>query len=272
MRDIPAPSPIRKAHAPLRHQVLGYLRDGIIAGRLVPGSRLVERELIEMLGVSRTVIREALRQLETEGLVAVVANKGPIVREFSAAEAADLYAIRGVLVGLAARLFVQNADAARIKKLRAALDDTIGGYKSSDPTLVFEAKNRFYDILVEGAASESLTTMLALLHARIARWRALGLSHPKRSPARARESINGLRAVFVAIKDRDAAAGDTLAREETARAAAEVIQLLRAAKTTNAAGEKSSQGLAKIPPASGRGAPVVPGKVIGRLRRRRTAR
>lgn len=226
MRAVSAPSPIRKAHAPLRHQVLDYLREGIIAGRLAPGSRLVERELIEMLGVSRTVIREALRQLESEGLVAVIPNKGPVVREFTAVEAADLYAIRGVLVGLAARLFVQNAEAAQIAKLRSALDETIRGYKSSDPAAVFEAKNRFYDVLVEGAASESLTTMLALLHARIMRWRALGLSHPKRSPARARESISGLRAMFAAIKNGDAAAADKLAREETAHAATEIIQLL----------------------------------------------
>ena len=236
MHEVGAPSPIHKAHAPLRHQVVNYLRAGIIAGRLAPGSRLVERELIEMLGVSRTVIREALRQLETEGLVAVVANKGPVVRELTAIEANDLYAIRGVLVGLAARLFVQNADAAKIETLRAALDETVRGYKAGDPALVFEAKNRFYDILVEGAASESLSTMLALLHARIARWRALGLSHPKRTPQRARESVSGLRAMFAAIKTRDAAAADELAREETAHAATEVIQLLNAARNEGNSG------------------------------------
>lgn len=226
MHDVTASSPIRKAHAPLRHQVLDYLREGIVAGRLAPGARLVERELIQMLGVSRTVIREALRQLESEGLVAVVPNKGPVVREFTATEATDLYAIRGVLLGLAARLFVQNANAAQLVKLRSALDQTIRGYKSSDPTAVFKAKSRFYDILLEGAASKSLTTMLSLLHARIARWRALGLSHPKRSQARARESISGLRAMFAAIKNGDAGAADMLAREETAHAATEVIALL----------------------------------------------
>lgn len=233
MHDVSAPSPIRKAHAPLRHQVLDHLREGIISGWLAPGSRLVERELIKMLGVSRTVIREALRQLETEGLIAAVANKGPMVRELTAAEANDLYAIRGVLVGLAARLFVQNAGAATIEKLHAALDETVRGYKSGDPALVFEAKNDFYDILVDGAASESLSRMLALLHAQIARWRALGLSHPKRSPARARESIAGLRAMFAAIKTHDATGAENLAREETTHAAMEVIQLLKDAKRSS---------------------------------------
>ena len=67
MLDAPATPSIRKSAAPLRHQVLDFLRQSIISGRLAPGSRLVERELIEMMDVSRTVIREALRQLETEG-------------------------------------------------------------------------------------------------------------------------------------------------------------------------------------------------------------
>ncbi len=71
---------IPKASAPLRRQVLYELRQSIISGRLNPGKRLVERELISMMGVSRTVIREALRQLESEGLVAIIPNKGPVVR------------------------------------------------------------------------------------------------------------------------------------------------------------------------------------------------
>ena len=221
----PAPS-IRKSPAPLRHQVLDFLRQSIISGRLAPGSRLVERELIEMMDVSRKVIREALRQLETEGLVATIANKGPVVRELTAGEAKDLYAIRGVQVGLAARFFVQNAGAADIEKLRVSLEETVGCYEVGDPALILQAKNRFYDALVAGAGSESLSSMLSTLHARIWRWRALGLSHPKRSPQRSRESIEGLRAMFVAIKAGDAALAEKLGREETDHAAVEVMQLL----------------------------------------------
>src|SRR5687767_14131474 len=62
-----SPSGIQKLAAPLRQQVLDGLRQAIISGRLAPGQRLTERELTEMMGVSRTVIREALRQLESEG-------------------------------------------------------------------------------------------------------------------------------------------------------------------------------------------------------------
>ena len=100
---------IRRSAAPLRHQVLDFLRHSIISGRLTPGSRLIERELIEMMDVSRTVIREACASSRPRAWSATIANKGPVVRELSFDEAKDLYAIREVLVGLAARLFVVNA-------------------------------------------------------------------------------------------------------------------------------------------------------------------
>src|ERR1700688_5088920 len=106
---------IHKSAAPLRRQVLEELRQSIIAGRLVPGARLIERQLIAMMGVSRTVIREALRQMESEGLVANIPNKGPVVRELTLAEANDLYSIRAVLEGLSARLFTDHPSPAQKK-------------------------------------------------------------------------------------------------------------------------------------------------------------
>src|SRR3981189_3520225 len=89
--------PTSKSPAAVRRQVLDELAQSIIAGRLNPGERLVERELIAMMGVSRTVIREALRQLESAGLVEHVPNKGPIVRTLTVEEARDIYAIRSLL-------------------------------------------------------------------------------------------------------------------------------------------------------------------------------
>jgi DNA-binding GntR family transcriptional regulator len=219
-------SAIPRAAAPLRRQVADELRQSIISGRLGPGGRLVERELIAMMGVSRTVIREALRQLESEGLVAMIPNKGPVVRELTLAEAKDLYSIRAVLEGLAARLFVENADEAQLRKLQTALTVTAAAYKAADPEVLLGAKNRFYDVLFEGAGSETLSSMIATLHARIRRWRALGLAHPHRSPRRSQESIKSLRAVVVAIKARDAEQAEKIMRDEVTWAAAEVIRLL----------------------------------------------
>jgi len=225
------PSPtaeVQRLAAPLRQQVLDGLRQAIIDGRLAPGARLTERELTGMMRVSRTVIREALRQLESEGLIAIIPNKGPVVRALTLAEAKDLYQIRAVLEGLAARLFTENADDAQLKKIAQALEVVVKAYASGDAQQVLETKNRFYDALFAGAGSETLSSMLGTLHARIWRWRALGLSHPERSAQRSKESVRNLRAMLAAIKKRDADAAERITREEADRAAAEVMRLLTA--------------------------------------------
>jgi DNA-binding GntR family transcriptional regulator len=206
------------------------LRHSIISAKLKPGSRLVERELIGMLGVSRTVIREALRQLESEGLITIIPNKGPVVRELTIAESKDLYSIRAVLEGLAARLFAESADQAQIHKLEGALNATVEAYKDNDPDRVLECKNKFYDVLFEGARSETLSSMIGTLHGRISRWRALGHHHPQRSVSRWKESIRGLRAMVAAIKKRDTELAEKLIREEVTKAATEINRLIESDK------------------------------------------
>jgi DNA-binding GntR family transcriptional regulator len=227
-----AVSSIRRSAAPLRHQVLNELRLSIIAGRLKPGARLVERELIKMTGVSRTVIREALRQLESEGLIAIIPNKGPVVRELTKQEARDLYAIRAVLEGLAARLFVENGDDLQIETLERALVAVGDAYDHGDPAEILEAKNHFYDVLFVGAGSPTLSSMIGMLHGKIWRWRALGLGHPRRSPERSQESMRALRVMLKAIRARDAGVAERAIRDDVTRAAAEVMRLLPEGTTT----------------------------------------
>lgn len=225
-RDAPLPE-VRRSLAPLREQVQAQLREAIIDGRLAPGARLIERELIDMLGVSRTVVREALRQLQAEGLVGEDARKGMIVRALTLAEAQDLYAIRAVLEGLAARLFVQHGTADERSALADALKATVSAYEGGDPHEVLTAKNDFYRCLFDGARSDTLTTMLGMLHARIWRWRALGLGHPDRSAARSRESVKALKSLLAAIRAGDGVRAEQVMREETERAASEVMRLLK---------------------------------------------
>jgi len=217
---------IQRSAAPLRQQVLEELRQSIIAGRLNPGERLIERELISMMGVSRTVIREALRQLESEGLIAIIPNKGPVVRELTLEEARDLYSIRAVLEGLAARLFVENASDAEVQTLQDALAAVGEAYDKGDTTYILDSKNSFYDVLFEGAGSPTLSSMIGMLHVRIWRWRAVGLTHPRRSLERSKESMAGLRAMLDAIRKRDAGLAERTIREEVLRAATEVTRLL----------------------------------------------
>jgi DNA-binding GntR family transcriptional regulator len=223
---------ITRMPAPLRQQVVDQLRQSIVSGRLAPASRLVERELIAMLGVSRTVIREALRQLESEGLVTMAGNRGAAVRELTLEEAQDLYSIRAVLEGLAAKLCAEHADRQQIDRLDRALKATATAYREGHPDEILRVKTGFYDVLLEGAGSATLSSMLASLHGRIWRWRALGLSHPKRAPRRSAESLRALRAVLAAIKAHKGARAETLMRTEVMRAAAEATRLVQVPKPT----------------------------------------
>lgn len=217
---------IERQAAPLRQQVLEALRRAIVSGQLAPGQRLTERALIEMLAVSRTVIREALRQLEAEGLIEIIPNKGPVVRQLSAAEAKDLYRIRAVLEGLAARLFAENANDAMVAELALALKDVERAYQGSDGGLALDAKTKFYDLLYTGGASETLASMLAVVQARVWRWRAVGLRHPKRAHDRLNESVENLSALITAIENRDGEVAEQIARKEVGNAATEVMRLI----------------------------------------------
>lgn len=216
---------VTKRAAPLRSDVVDALRKAIIDGRLAPGSRLIERELIDMTGVSRTVIREALRQLESESIVETIPNKGPIVRALTKAEAVDLYAIRAVLEGLAARMFVEQGTDADLAALKEALERTIAAYDENDPEHILKVKNDFYAILFTGAGSAILSSMIDGLYARIWRWRALGLGHPKRTPGRSKESIGGMRSLYDALVARDAERAEKVARLEVANAGAEIMKI-----------------------------------------------
>jgi DNA-binding GntR family transcriptional regulator len=224
---------IKKQAAPLRQQVLEALRRAIVSGRLAPKQRLTERSLIEMLGVSRTVIREALRQIEAEGLIEIIPNKGPVVRELSPEEAKDLYRIRAVLEGLAARLFAENASNSMVDELDAALEAVVLAYQGEDGEEALDAKTLFYDLLYQGGDSETLAAMLGTVQARVWRWRAVGLTHPKRATRRLRESVKNLRLMTAAIRAKDGTAAEEIAREEVSKAAEEVMRLIAAEQASN---------------------------------------
>ncbi|MFK8252600.1 GntR family transcriptional regulator [Ancylobacter terrae] len=224
--DDPLSAVAKEAPAPLRRKVLDSLRQSIVHGRLAPGSRLVERDLIERLNVSRTVIREALRQLESEGLIEVVPNKGAVVRKLTPAEARELYAIRGVLEGLAARLFCESASPDEIRQLEQALDRVVAAYDGDDPGAIIDAKNAFYEVLFQGSRNTILYPMIAALYGRIWRWRVLGLAHPNRSERRSDESVASMRALLTAIKTGEASKAEELARQEVRRAEREIMRLI----------------------------------------------
>jgi GntR family transcriptional regulator, trigonelline degradation regulator len=193
---------VERNPAPVRAQVLDNLRQAIIERQLAPGQRLIERELVELTGVSRTSIREALRELAAEGLVTAIPNKGTVVASVSAEEARQLYEVRSALEGLGGRLFVQNATQAQRNALVKALQRIERLVAKGAP--VINAKDSFYEVLFEGGGNEALRSVAVGLHARVSVMRALSLSVPGR-PA---ESLQEMRDIVDAVLagDADAAA------------------------------------------------------------------
>ena len=101
----------------IRERVVDALRDAIIAGRLKPGERVRERELVALLGVSRSPLREAIRILETEGLITSLAYRGARVSDLSAADLRDMLDVRIMLECFAARLAIERLDDASLQAM-----------------------------------------------------------------------------------------------------------------------------------------------------------
>ncbi|GMA96025.1 hypothetical protein GCM10025881_28490 [Pseudolysinimonas kribbensis] len=154
--------------APLREQVIAALRQAILDFQLKPGQRLVERELIEQLGVSRTTIREALRELTSEGLVTVVPQRGAMVSAPSLEEAIDLYEVRASLESLVVQHFVERASDEEIDKLRETVRDVAKvAEKTADTREILGAKDAFYLVLIAGARSAALQQLIEGIQARV---------------------------------------------------------------------------------------------------------
>lgn len=213
--------PVGRIAAPLREQVISALRQAILDFHLKPGQRLVERELIEQLGVSRTTIREALRELTSEGLVTVVPQKGAVVATPTLDDAIDLYEVRAALESLVVQRFVERATDSQVERLKMAVeqfhDETI---RTADIRRILAAKDLYYVVLIEGAASSALQQLLEGIQARVQVLRATSLSEDGRTFAAVRE----LRAIAEAIAARDATLAARLTAEHI-RAAAETALL-----------------------------------------------
>jgi DNA-binding GntR family transcriptional regulator len=196
---------VGRVAAPLRDQVLEIVRGAILDFRLKPGQRLIERELIEQIGVSRTTIREVLRELDAEGLVTTIPQKGAIVVVPTPEEAADLYDVRGSLEALAARRFVERASDDQVVALREAVEQFERAVAAgADTRALLRAKDAIYAVLLEGAGSPAIREILGGLQARVRLLRAASLSQPGR-PERSIEEMHDL-CDAVEARDGDAAA------------------------------------------------------------------
>jgi len=207
----------------LRQQVLEVLRGAILNFQFKPGDRLIERELCEMTGVSRTSVREALRHLESEGLVQNLPNKGPMVATVTAAEAREIFEVRRVLEGLAARLFAERAGAPEHAALDAAMAALEQAFATADVHEILKATTAYYDVLLGGCGNEVIRRMIALLQARVTFLRATSISQPGRAPA----SLAEMKRLTAALKSGQPDEAEAASTAHVERASVAVLAALR---------------------------------------------
>ena len=163
---------------PLRESIAESIRDSIINGKIKPGERLLEPNVAKLLGVSRTPVREAFFQLESEGLVEVMPRKGAVVSEISIKDATELYSVRSVLEGLAAKLAVANITASKIEELKNINELLIKHTKKESDNFreITALNNQFHDLINREAQNEKLYQTIELLRKQTMRYNYIYLS------------------------------------------------------------------------------------------------
>ncbi|MFW7342006.1 GntR family transcriptional regulator [Pollutimonas sp. H1-120] len=214
---------VHRVAAVLRHSVTESIRNAILAGRFQPGDRLPERELCEMTGVSRTLVREALRQLETERLIKVIPHRGPVVETITPEQADGIYRVREELEGLASQLFAERATPDHLKALKQAYTDLKASHTKDDGLSQLKAKNHFYRCLLDGAGNEALSNSLRLLNSQIMLLRSMSMA----APGRANKSLAELGDLLKALEAKDEKAARKAGSRHVRNASAVAIALLR---------------------------------------------
>lgn len=214
---------VPRAAAVLRHSVTESIRNAILLGHFLPGERLPERELCEMTGVSRTLIREALRHLESERLIRVIPHRGPIVETVSIEQAEGIYRVREELEALASQLFAERASDAQLKALHVAFKNIKHSISAKDPLIRLGAKNDFYSCLLTGAGNEALSSTLRLLNSQVMLLRSLSMQMPRRLT----QSLEELGVLMDALVARDGKAARKAGGRHVRNAAAAALKLMR---------------------------------------------
>ncbi len=171
------------AYLPLRDVVFQTLRSAILRGDLKPGERLMEMQLAEKLGVSRTPIREAIRMLEQEGLAIMIPRKGAEVAQMTEKDVDDVLQIRCALEELAVRLSCHNMASDDLRKLALARDRFSEMTKTENIQDIATADMNFHDIIYESSENPKLQNLMVTLREQVYRYRVEYLKDPRVYPS-----------------------------------------------------------------------------------------
>lgn len=191
----------------LRGQVFQTIRENILKGKYQEDEELREATLGKELGVSRTPVREALRQLELEGLVKIIPNRGAFVTGISEKDVHDIYMIRSVLEGLCVRMAAEHITSEKIEELEEVLILSEYHLEKGNMEQLTELDGKFHRILYEASESRILDHVLSDFH----KYVQLARRNSVKEEARAKKSIEEHREILNALKEGNADAAEKYA-------------------------------------------------------------
>ena len=201
----------------LRERIVDMIRTAIVKGELKPGERISEQGLAERFGISRTPIREAIRQLDSEGFLTVIPRRGAVVTPITEKDVRDFYAIKGVIEGYAARIAAEKLTDTEIARMEA-LNEQLEKYTEDGKVKgMFKSHNEIHEIFVRACGNEKLYQITKNLVQQFQRFRiALSIF------GGASQSVHQHRKIIDAFKNRDAAEAERLVWEH-ARSGGELL-------------------------------------------------
>ncbi|MGI6452639.1 MAG: GntR family transcriptional regulator [Syntrophomonadaceae bacterium] len=211
------------SYKPLRELVLEAIREAIINGTLKPRERLMEIQLAEELGVSRTPIREALRKLELEGFIVMVPRKGAFVADISFKDITEVFEIRAALESLAAGLAAERITDEEIEALERNLVAKAEAIAANDLQKLVEVDTNFHETIYQASRNQRLRSIISNLREQIQRFRTQSLSFP----GRMKYSLAEHRAIVEAIEARDTHLARQLAQEHIENAENSILESIK---------------------------------------------
>ncbi|EAX47391.1 transcriptional regulator, GntR family [Thermosinus carboxydivorans Nor1] len=197
------------SYQPLREVVAETLRNAINSGLLKPGERLMETQLAEELGVSRTPVREAIRKLELEGFVVMIPRRGTYVAGLSIKDINEVFEIRTALDVLAAGLAAERITDEELEQLERLLVQIGEEIDKGEIQKIVELDSMFHDILYRASRNDRLVGIINNLREQFTRFRSISMAYP----GRLKNTLEEHRKLVEAIAARDIEAAQQVARE-----------------------------------------------------------
>jgi DNA-binding GntR family transcriptional regulator len=207
----------------LAYKVYEMVKDRILSGELAPGARLKDDELARTFGVSNTPVREAMGELEKDGLIETISYRGRFVKKMSIEETREVYDVRMALEGLAARLAVKRITESQLEEMQEAVEEFEIAFEADDITAGLEADLAFHDLIVQASGNSTLVQIVSDLANRIQVLRQVDGGKMRR-----KQSLEDHEAILQAVKERDGEKAESQICRHIAKGKENVIKLLTA--------------------------------------------